>query len=157
GHDLRRRGGIADALGQGGDDRQGGVAGGGGGGGQGTVHGGALLEGAVGLAALRAGEPEQRRLDPSQGGDRGGGRRADQGVHRHRTLPVRRAPAPPPHQGGGVQGVRGAVGRAPAAPPQQGGALQGGRGAERGAQRLRRPAHRLLRRDPLHPGARRGG
>ncbi len=136
GDDLGRRGGLAHPLGQGGDHRQGGVAGGGGGRGQGPLHGGDPPEGAVGLAALRAGEPQQRRLDPPEGSDRGRRRRADQGVHRHRALPLRGAPARPPHQGGALQGLR---------------------GPERGAQRLRGPAHRLRGRDPLHPGAGRGG
>ena len=67
---------------------------------------------------------------------RGRRRGPAEGVHRHRALPLHRAPARPPHQARPLQGVR---------------------GAERAGQRVRRQARGLLRRDPVHPGARHRG
>ena len=109
GDDLGRRGGLAHSAGasvattgkRSGRRR--------GGRGQGPVHGGDPPEGAVGLAALRA-RPSPNNgasIYPKEVIDAAGDGPA-QGVHRHRPLPLRRAPARPPHQAGALQGLRGA-------------------------------------------------
>ena len=86
--------------------------------------------------ARRAGKREPVPGDLSEGGRGRGGRRADQGLHRHRAVPLRRARARPVHPHGPIRPLRRPAG---------------------GGQRLRRPADRLRGRDPVHPGARRVG
>ena len=134
GDDLRRRGALAQALGAGGLAWQVAVGQRGEHRGQGCLHGRALAQAALGLAAVRARRAARRRLP--QGSHRGGRRRPAQGVHRHRPVPVRRAQARPSSEARPVQGLR---------------------RAQRAGQRFRGQAGGVLRRDPVHPGARHGG
>ena len=101
--------------------------------GQGPVHGRARTQAAVG-ARCSSGWPSRNGAAsiPKEIVDAAGDGPAE-GVHRHRPLPLRRAQARPPHEAGALQGLR---------------------GAHRAAQRLRRQAHGVPRRDPVHPGAR---
>ena len=128
GDDLGRRGRLPHALGQGRDPRQDHVAEHRGHRGQGPVDRGDSPQAGVERDPLRTGGVQQRRRHLPERGRGRGGRRAGQGVHRHRALPVRRAQARSAHQARPLQGLQ-----------RPGGS----------AQRPRGQAGGLRRRDPL--------
>ena len=134
GDDLGRRGRLAHALGQGRDPRQDHVAERRGHRGQGPVDRGDSPQAGVERDPLRTRGVQQCRRHLSERGRGRGGRRAGQGVHRHRALPVRRAQARSAHQARPLQGLQRPAGS---------------------AQRPRGQAGGLRRRDPLPARSRR--